>query len=481
MLHTRRQLLTVAGTAVAAAAIPPGLVAARERSTGPARNPSARTAPDAPFRVPLELPRPLEPQRFATYDYYELTTAETDARLLPGTPTRVRAFNGEFAPVLLARRDRPTLIRQRNRLSTAFAMHLHGGHVPADSDGHPRHQVEPGEERLYHYPNRQRAATLWLHDHTHHDHAESVYRGLAAAYLLTDDVEDALTLPKGRYDVTLQLRDAEFAADGSLVYDPKGIQRRSVYLVNGRPRPYFEVAARAYRLRLLNTSNDRFFRLRLHSGDELTLIGSDGGLLPSPVPTAEVPLWPAERQEVVIDFSRYPVGTRLVLENAAALPGEAPEVLRFDVVRAADGPSSVPARLREAPDPGEAVRERRLSLKSDPASGTMLINDRPFDMDRVDLRPVRGETEIWRIVNDDVDLKIPHSLHLHLEHFTVVDRDGAPPGPAESGLKDTITVLPGQSVRVKVHFSDYTGLFMYHCHMLQHQMMGMMGQMEVVP
>ncbi|MEV6735477.1 multicopper oxidase domain-containing protein [Streptomyces sp. NPDC051104] len=223
----------------------------------------------------------------------------------------------------------------------------------------------------------------------------------------------------------------------------------------------------------------RFFLLRLRGGGNLVQIASDGGLLPAPAPTAVLPLWPAERKEIVIDFSGHPVGSQVVLENLATFPGEAPEVLRFDVVREAADPSSVPARLRDVPEQGEAVVEREFTLKFDPATGQHLINGKAFDMDRIDIRPTLGKPEIWKITNADTELNIPHSLHVHLNHFTVLDRNGAPPAPGESGLKDTVVVAPGETARIKLTFTDYEGLFMYHCHMLEHQMMGMMGQMQI--
>ncbi|MFF4830210.1 multicopper oxidase family protein [Streptomyces sp. NPDC001315] len=485
MLHSRRGLLATAGASVTLASLPMGWAMSRP-ATAAASSPAPASAPapaaepgSAPFQVPLLVQSPLRPRRRAGVDHYELTTAETDATLLPGATTRIRSFNGTIAPLIVARRGRPVVIEQVNRLPVPFAMHLHGGHVPADSDGHPRDQLEPGRSRIFRYPNTQQASTMWLHDHSHHDHAENVYRGLAASYVLTDEFEDGLPLPKGRYDVTLQLRDAAFAADGSLVYDPDGFRRRPEYLVNGRPRPYFEVAARKYRLRLLNTSNERFFLLGLRGEGEIVQISSDGGLLPSPVPAATPGLWPAERSEVVVDFSRYPIGSQVVLENLAALPGEAPEVMRFDVVREADDPSRIPDRLRPVHDQGEAALEREVVLRFDPATGRHLINGQAFDMDRTDFRPRLGQTEIWKITNADTAFGIPHSLHIHLNHFTVVDRGGRPPAPAEAGLKDTVAVLAGETVRIKIKFTDYSGQFMYHCHLLQHQMMGMMGQMEI--
>ncbi|WP_031510720.1 multicopper oxidase family protein [Streptomyces megasporus] len=468
------------------AATPPPQRPAPSRRRGKA--PSPRTSATEPFTVPLHVPVPLRPRRMIGHDFHQLTTAESRVELLPGAPTPIRGYNGQFAPLIVARRGRPVLIRQVNRMDVPFAMHLHGGHVPQRFDGHPMYQAEPGDVRYYHYPNKQRASTLWLHDHSHgdghgHEHsdsAESIYRGLAATYVLTDGFEDALPLPKGRYDVPLQIRDAKFEDDGTLSYDPQGFADRPTFLVNGRPRPYFEVAARKYRLRLMNTANDRFFLLRLRDGAPMTQIASDGGLLPAPAQVWAVPLWPGERIDVVVDFSNYPVGSQVVLESLASFPGETPDVMRFDVVRKADDPSRVPGELRPAPDLGTPVLEREFRMRFDPQTGRHLINDRVFDMHRVDFRSRLGKTEVWRVVNEDVEMGLPHSMHPHLAQFRILDRNGRPPGPTEAGLKDTVTVAPGETLRFAVKFTDYTGLFMYHCHMMNHVDMGMMGQMEVV-
>ncbi|MER5259954.1 multicopper oxidase family protein [Streptomyces sp. NPDC002855] len=480
---TRRQIfkagavtgLVVAGSGAALAV----------NTTGTA---SKAVAAEPMFRVPLRVPRALRPARtkgrpiagFTEYDYYRLATREVETTILPGTTTKMRTFNGELTPVIRATRGRPVVIQQVNELDVPFSMHLHGGHVPARYDGHPHDENAPGMSRAFIYPNTQQASTMWIHDHSHEAHAENIYRGVAAGYVLTDEFEERLPLPKGRYDVPLYLRDAKFAADGTLVYDLEDFRDRPTILVNGTPRPFFKVAARKYRFRLTNTANERAFLLQLgEEGHEMTHISSDGGLLPAPVPTKAVEIWPAERQEVVIDFSRFPVGSKIVLRNLIAFPGEPPEIMRFDVVRDAEDPSRVPDVLRPAPDLGKATVERNFVMSFDPASGHHLINNKHFDVNRVDLRPKIGDTEIWTIENTDTRFGIPHSLHTHLEHFLVVDRDGQAPGPSEAGLKDTITVMPGKKARVKIKFTDYTGRFMYHCHLMGHLTMGMMGQMEV--
>ncbi|MGI5351725.1 multicopper oxidase family protein [Streptomyces sp. CA-250714] len=470
---TRRNMLRATTAAGVLAAVPAGVVVGSRSGT-------ARAA-ESPFTTPLKVPTPIRPVRLADHDFYRLTTREADVTVLPGTTTRIRSFNGTMSPLIVARRGRPVVIEQINRLNVPFSMHLHGGHTPGSSDGHPKYQVNPGDQRIFRYPNAQDAATLWIHDHTHHEHAENVYRGLAATYLVTDEFEESLPLPKGQYDVPLQLRDAEFEENGALVWDMHDFEGRHTVLVNGRPRPYFEVAARKYRLRLINTSNERLFLLQLGEGEgeEFTHIATDGGLLPAPVTTRLLQLWPGERHEIVVDFARYGVGRKLVLNNTYPYEGEAPGVMRFDVVREAADPSSVPSKLRPVPDFGTSQVEREFTMSFNPKTGEHLINNKPFDVDRVDIRPKLGVTETWKITNADTQYGIPHSMHPHLNAFKILDRNGKPPAAGEAGLKDTISVLAGESARIQLRFTDYEGLYMYHCHLLGHLQMGMMGQMDI--
>ncbi len=435
------------------------------------------------FALPLRIPPTLRPvARTDDYDLYQTIMRPTAVTIVPGLSTPVYSFDGEFpGPTIVASRGRPIVVERVNALGVPVATHLHGGHVPADSDGHPKDPIQPGGRRRYYYPNDQLAAPLWYHDHAMMVEAENVYRGLAGFYKLTSSNEDKLPLPAGRYDVPLLLRDAQIADDGTLVWDLGGFSQRNLFLVNGRHRPYFQVAARKYRLRFVNVSVSRAFGLQLGDGGEMIQIASDGGLLPRPAPTSVITVWPAERAEAVVDFSRYPVGTSVVLQNGAAFPGEEPAVMRFDVVRKATDDSEVPSSLRPVPVFGTPTVERTFVMTFDPATGQMLINGKTFDMDRVDISPTRGTTEVWTIVNPaDQVIPIPHVFHAHLEQFRVLDRNGNPPDASEQGLKDTVRVLPGETVRILIRFTRFTGRYLYHCHMLEHSHLGMMGQMEIV-
>lgn len=482
----RRRALTLGGVLLSGAV----LAADQElASARPAVNPMghdmagmrgmARTPGPAPKITPFAVRMPVPPELTPVesrhdVDIYRQTIQPLREEMLPGLRTPIYSYGSGFVgPTIRAREGRPVIVTRTNRLGVPANAHLHGGHVPADSDGHPMDAISPGGSRVYHYPNTQPGATLWYHDHVHMSEAEGVYRGLHGFYLLESDDERRLGLPSGRYDVPILLTDAHFDVTGTMIYAPEDTPNRTTLLANGRPQPYFPVAARKYRFRLLNASNYRTFQLSL-DGKAVTQIGSDGGLLPEPLSRTELVMSPGERVEIVVDFARYPIGTRLVLSDVSG------PVLRFDVRSHAEDHSRVPDTLRPLPPLVGGPTTREFTLNVDMVKGASYINGRSYDHNRIDTRVRRNTTEIWRVTNLDAAIGLSHNMHLHLVQFRVLDRDGAPPLPGESGLKDTVLVPPGKSVRVKVTFGDLLGVYLYHCHMLEHSAIGgMMAQMEV--
>ncbi|MFC6883297.1 MULTISPECIES: multicopper oxidase family protein [Actinomadura] len=472
----RRDALKLSAAGAAGIAVP-GVLGARSLRRAFAAGPAAPA-----FTRPLALPRVLRPvRRTMTTDYYEMAVREAETEILPGVKTRVVAYDGSFpGPTIRALKGRRVVVRQSNDLDMDVSTHLHGGHVSPGDDGHPAFPVAPGDARDYTYPNAQPAATLWYHDHVHHMEAEMVFRGLSGLYVIDDPMEWALGLPNGAYDVPIVMRDIHLDDAGQIVWEMGDFQNRNTILVNGRTQPYFEVAARKYRLRLVNGSNMRFFNLSLSNGGDLTVIGGDGGLLPAPQTVKSVQLSAGERADVVVDFGAYEPGTRIVLTNAFGTDAATREIMRFDVGSPVRDRSRVPDRLGRTLALPDADVTRDVVMDFNPATNEWTMDGRAFDMNRVDIKIKRGQTEIWRVKSDSTHLPVPHNIHLHGTHFEVLDRDGRPPAPHETGPKDTVAVMAGSTVRIKVRYDRYLGRYLYHCHLLDHSAMGMMAQAEIV-
>lgn len=489
----RRRLLAIGGAAVGGALIlPEGLPAASTTAEVPrsflpggghlsghavSAN-SVRPAAAVPaFSVEMPIPPVLQPFKAdPDVDFYRLPIQPANVNVLPGLQTPALTFNGGFVgPTIRARTGRPVSLTVGNQLGEAANVHLHGGHVAAIHDGHPMDVIAPGGSRNYLYPNTQQGATLWYHDHSHHTEAEHVYYGMQGFYIIDDPAESGLNLPSGQYDVPIMLRDGLFGEDGSLLIG--GDEPRNTILANGKPQPYFPVAARKYRLRLLNGALHREFFLNL-GGATMYQIASDGGLLPAPVGRTEIRLSPAERTEIVVDFSRYPVGSSVVLGDSGSGP-----VIRFDITRTASDSSRIPSTLRALPalPTPTAVRDVRLLFDvSDPNNPLGTVNGNPFDPNRADVRIKRGTTEIWNVTNaDPADFEVPHNFHMHLVQFRVLSRDGHAPDQDDLGRKDTVLIPPTKSIQVQATFGDHLGRYVYHCHYLEHSQMGMMAQMEI--
>jgi spore coat protein A len=486
----RRTVLRAGGALAAAGVIAP--FAPRLLAEGQPGTLLPSTAPRPPaFRVPLPVPPVLVAARTdATTDYYEITQHVTRLPILPGLQTEAWTYGGSWpGPTIASRSGRRTLVRHRNELPEPVVVHLHGGHTPADSDGYPIDLIAPmGSARYrardvatgyrdYGYPLDQRAATLWYHDHAMGRTGPNVYRGLAGFHLVHDDEEDALSLPRGDHDLPLMITDRSFNEDGSFRYRTAGHMNGvlgDVVLVNGAPWPVHPVDRAQYRLRLLNASNARRYRLHLDpqppGGNALVQIGSDGGLLARPVAHDAVDIAPAERFDVIVDFGRYPAGTRVRLRN-----GSRQEVMRFDVggTNRADEPR-IPAVLTEDQtlDPRRAVTRRTFVFRQN-LNGTWTINNQEYRPGRPLARPRLGTTEIWRFVTD-----FHHPVHVHLDPFRVLSRDGRSPGPYDAGWKDTVDVRPAGAVEIITRFTDYPGRFMLHCHNLEHEDMAMMADFE---
>jgi FtsP/CotA-like multicopper oxidase with cupredoxin domain len=362
---------------------------------------------------------------------------------------------------------------------------LHGINSDPISDGYATDVRLPGDSLRHLYPNNedQRPATLWYHDHSLHVTAHHLFRGLAGLYILTDEVEDALPLPKGygRYDIPLVIDDVMIDPEtGVLYYDNCSHFGAfgDVMVVNGRQQPRLQVANRRYRFRILNASDARQYVLALDDGSTFHTIGSDHGLLDAPVATDNQHLVVAERVEIVIDFARYPVGSRVVLVNKLVEPGDpVHQIMAFDVTRQETDDSRLPATLRPTGDPAPPRAHRRFELAR--RGGMWTINGLRWDQNRVDAFPQLNSTEEWELVNGSGGWG--HPMHIHLGRFKIVSIEGRARRPDETGWKDTVWVGPNQTVRVVHEFKNFTGRFMFHCHNSSHEDHTMMTQFDVIP
>ncbi|MFB0509494.1 MAG: multicopper oxidase domain-containing protein [bacterium] len=413
-------------------------------------------------------------------------------------------------------------------------VHLHGGNVPPESDGYPEDWFTPGQNDLYEYPNRQQATTLWFHDHALGITRINVYAGLAAFYLLRDINEEHLNLPKDAYEIPIVIQDRTFYEDGELFYpemwEPEFFG--DVAVVNGKVWPNLIVEPRKYRFRFLNGSNSRFYNLKLLesdsygnvstdsiSGPAFYQIGSDGGLLAAPVKfndpinpfSPRLLTAPGERHDVVIDFAGKQ-GKYFLLHNNAKTPFKGlgspaedevplPEIMLIKVKNTiVEDNSSLPMALNNIISIPEvsAVEVRDLTLEEVMDTLGMvqhaLLNGMMWD-DPITERPQLGTAEIWRIINLTEDV---HPIHLHLVQFQILDRQPfdvdhymatgeliftgppMPPDPNERGWKDTHRAHPAEVTRFITRFDSYAGLFVWHCHILEHEDNEMMRPFEVV-
>jgi FtsP/CotA-like multicopper oxidase with cupredoxin domain len=428
------------------------------------------------FQDSSSYPPVLSPVRAdSTTDYYEIAQKRSEIEILDGYRTSIWGYEGIIpGPNIKARLGRTVVVQHTNELSVSTAVHLHGGITPPDSDGFPTDLILPHQSRTYTYPNDGRAATLWYHDHAMHHTGRNIYMGLAGFYLLEDDEEKKLGLPQGSYDIPLMIQDRLFGSDGSFVYDTfhNLAAKGGIILVNGTPWPRMEVAARKYRFRILNASNATPFRIALSSGSPLILIGNDGGLLREPISCANIPIAMAERVEVIIDFSKCPIGTRIVLENQKEqVSGDVSnEIMLFEVNRKEQDGSLVPDQLSrfETLNPDAAVQTRSFTFSGRPSFGLppsaiWKINGDEFDPDHPIASPRYGDVEVWNIRNERLFgiLGMLHPVHIHLVNFQILERNGKAALSHESGWKDTVAVDRGEEVKLVLRFEGYKGRYLH--------------------
>ena len=529
MSITRREFLQQSGMAAAALMLP-------QRGSRPVpamARPTIDPANLTPFVDPLPIPKILSSKQLHAVPgepslrvpYYRIAMRQFESKVHRDVkPTRLWGFESSFpGPIIETQSGNGMLIEWANELPTSHflpidhgvhgaesdkpevraVVHMHGAKTTPESDGYPEDWYVPGKSKTYYYPNEQDAALLWYHDHALGINRLNVYAGLFGLCIVRESAEDALNLPKGKYEIPLVVCDRFFDLEGQLYYPVSSYPTKpwiselfaNAHLVNGKLLPYLDVEPRKYRFRVLNGANARFYHLSLDKEQDFHQIGTDQGLLSAPVPLKQLTLAPAERADLIVDFSDH-AGEQIVLKNDFAQPLMQIRVSRTKVTDTSSLPSSLRSvkKIRES----EAVKTRDLmlvevdDLRDYPAQ--MLLNNARWH-DQITENPALNSVEIWNLMNVTDD---SHPIHLHLVRFQILDRRrfdtfayqnrntlvyrGAaiPPDPNEAGWKDTVRAEPGMVTRIIVPFQGYPGRYVWHCHILEHEDNEMMRPYEVI-
>jgi FtsP/CotA-like multicopper oxidase with cupredoxin domain len=543
-------LLFAGGAALAACGLSPAGTAAPMPAP---RGPSPDFAPD------LELKLRAAPAEAAILPGRTTQVWSYQAELLKGDPASLQVIPGSYlGPTIRVRRGQKVRVHFSHQLpgrDTRSIVHWHGLTLPSEQDAHPRYAVGPGRTYVYEFTVADRAGTYWYHPHPDMQTGRQVYQGLAGLLIVSDDEEQRAQLPSGAQDLALVIQDRTFDSENQLLYaagDPMagamdylmGFLGERV-LVNGQLDASIDVATRAYRLRLLNGSNARTYKLAWEDGTPLTVIASDGGLLERPLTRPYVTLSPGERVELWADFRGRAVGSELTLASlaftgaegngehetggtsgdghgghsmegmggahdmgamasamASAPPQGAPlNLLRVRVAEQAEADDALPTVLSSISRhrPEEAVnRDRPRSFAITQPGSRWELNGRVYEPDAIaaDERVRLGELEVWELVNalNEGETQHPqgmlHPFHIHGLQFQVLSREVLPElregwesvsaGYVDEGWKDTVLLMRGERVRLLLRFAEHTGTYMVHCHILEHEDMGLMRDIEVV-
>jgi FtsP/CotA-like multicopper oxidase with cupredoxin domain len=480
---------------------------------------AAKTRFKAALRIPPVLTGP----------QLEIEMRAAKVAVLPGRKTKMWTYAGSFPGPTIRRpageQTEVTFIHKLPAKAGELSVHLHGGHNRSSEDGQPGGLtaaqpramycevserlapsesgndllIPPGGRRTYTYDliedgAPERAAFQWYHDHRLERTAPNVWRGLAGMMIIDDQLDASLPLPTGERDLPLMIVDRSFDKHNQLTnpfaataHAPNdGIVGRYA-LVNGVHLPHHDVSAARYRVRILNAANFSLYNLELSNGDRVTQIATESGLMPKPVSRRQALIAPSERVELILDFSKL-AGKRVVLQSARhkgsggiASKTHVGPLLEFRVGAAAEDQTSVPASLRPLPEwvakASPTPQRTWVFTVSSSLVATWLVNGETFDPARSDAFPKLNTTETWELYNRTA---VAHAIHMHHTDWYMLSRNGKRPAAAEDCLKETFLLEPGDRVVIAGHFSDFTGKYVIHCHMLDHEDHGLMSQFEVV-
>ena len=416
---------------------------------------------------------------------FDLKVQYGKTEFIEGYEADTLGYNGDYlGPVIRVNKGDEVKINVINTLDEATTVHWHGLEVPSDMDGGPHQVIEPNTTWEPYFTIDQAAATLWYHPHLMHKTGEQVYKGLAGLFYIEDENSKLLNIPKeyGLNDIPLVVQDKRFTDNGQIPYNLNMMDIMNGFLgdtalINGVINPELDVKNEVVRFRILNGSNARSYEFNFDNSLEFYQIASDGGFLEESIKMDKVSLAPAERVEILVDLSGYKVGDKITFRDANY------NLMSINIVEDSNKKMDIPKSLVKIVDYNfdDVVRSREFVMSG---MGPMVtINGKQMDMNRIDENLILGELEEWIISNESGGMgmmmnSIPHPFHIHGVQFRIIKRNGTDPPLNERGWKDTVMVDMGEEVRILVKF-EKKGIFMYHCHILEHEDSGMMGQFLV--
>jgi FtsP/CotA-like multicopper oxidase with cupredoxin domain len=459
----------------------------------------------APFSTLLPIPKLIDAANQG--NTIKLKVMSGRHAFIKGKPTRTYGYSAPvLGPVIRVRRGDEVEMTVENALDVATTVHWHGLLVPGYNDGGPHQPINPGGSWRPVLKIDQPAATLWFHPHAHHETARQTYMGLTGMMIVDDGSDVRLGLPRtfGVDDLPIILQDRSFDSDGSIEYDTQALEaldiaygaRGETVIVNGAITPVAKVPPGLVRLRLLNGANAQNFELRFNDQRTFHVIASDGGFLSAPVAVTRLTISPAERFEVLVDFTdRKAVALETGPDEEMGIFGRVAAdgtadyvpVMRFEPMATTPTVRELPRRLVElaAVNPASAVQHRQFILNSGICSSRQQadvhanmvaligINGKAHDLARIDAETQLGTTEVWEVVS----VGMAHPFHIHGASFRVLSIEGKPPPAHLTGWKDVVLVEDKAELLVAFNRpATREHPFMYHCHILEHEDAGLMGQ-----
>ncbi len=490
----RRQFIKISGAAGSLVALPSILQSCMgdmKMNTNMASD--AVAVKEGAFTTPLSFPNVMGSN-------FSMTAKSNSLTLLNNQSASVLGYGSSMlGPTIRVSNPSSITVPFQNQLTEETNVHWHGLLVPANMDGHPKNIVRSGASFDFNLPINQRAGTSWYHPHPHGKTAKQLFMGLAGFFIVNDAEEQALNLPFGDQELLLCIQDKRIE-NNQLKYAPTMNEIMTGYtgeyiLVNGTYAPVHTVATRYYRLRVLNGSTGRAYNLAFTDNLAFDVIGADGGLLAQPQSVTSLLLAPGERADILVSFKGLATGKEIFLLNKTFNGGvqgkQEFKIMKFVVGQQVTDSFTVPTQLSAIqPIPSASASKTRImkikglmagmNMSGGMGSGMHTINDKVYDLNRIDETVSAGATEIWEFDNSEGD-EI-HPMHIHGVQFQVLSRTGGRGGliATEKGWKDTVMVMAGEKVQVIMKFPQEKGLFVFHCHNLEHEDDGMMLNFEII-